>query len=66
MEQSVRVRVPLPAFIIIELGETFMINWIRRQFCKHGFVHVQKNRYAWRIIDTYMCKKCGLIRKIET
>ena len=43
-----------------------MINWIRRQFCKHDFIHVQKVTYADCVVDTYMCKKCGWIRKITT
>lgn len=43
-----------------------MINWIRRQFCKHEFIHVQKTVYADCVVTTYMCKKCGWIRKITT
>lgn len=43
-----------------------MINWIRRQFCKHEFIHIQKVQYADCVVDTYMCKKCGWVRKITT
>ena len=43
-----------------------MINWIRRQFCKHEFIHVEKVKYLDCMRDTYMCKKCGWIRTITT
>lgn len=51
-----------------------MINWIREQFCKHEFEHVNSTSIRkvkiWttdtHYIDTYMCKKCGYVRKIKT
>lgn len=43
-----------------------MINWIRQQFCKHEFEHVQKVKYLDCVSDTYICKKCGWIIKITT
>lgn len=50
----------------VESSEVFMFNWIRRQRCKHEFIHVEKVKYKDCIVDTFMCKYCGWIRKIET
>lgn len=43
-----------------------MINWIKMQFCKHDFIRVQEVEYLDCIVSTYMCKKCGWVRKIRT
>jgi hypothetical protein len=43
-----------------------MINLIRRCFCKHEFIYVQKVQYKDCIVDTFICKNCGWIRKVET
>lgn len=43
-----------------------MIGWIRQQFCNHNFIHVQRVNYMDCIMNTYMCTKCGYIRKVHT
>ena len=43
-----------------------MIRYFRSVFCKHKFIHVKRNEYRDRTIDTYMCEKCGYVRKIKT
>lgn len=43
-----------------------MINWIRRQFCKHELELVKQNEYPSCTVTSYMCKKCGLIRNVRT
>lgn len=47
-------------------GISFMIHIIRSWFCKHEFVHIEKVKYNDCIHDTFMCKKCGWIRKIRS
>lgn len=39
---------------------------IRRWFCKHDFIKVKNNEYPSRTVTTYLCKKCGWIRKVKT
>lgn len=43
-----------------------MINWIRRQFCKHEFELVKQNEYNSQTVTSYFCKKCGYIRNVRT
>lgn len=43
-----------------------MFNWIRQQFCKHELQIVKSNEYGFGTITTYMCPKCGYIRKVKT
>lgn len=43
-----------------------MINWIRRQFCKHELELVKQNEYSTGTVTSYICKKCGYIRKVKT
>lgn len=43
-----------------------MINWIRRQFCKHEFELVKQNEYSTLTVTSYFCKKCGCIRHVRT
>ena len=43
-----------------------MINWIRRQFCNHKLELVHKNVYDGCTVSSYICKKCGYIRRVET
>lgn len=43
-----------------------MINWIRQQFCKHELELVKNNEYKDGTVTTYICKKCGYIRKVKT
>lgn len=51
-----------------------MIQWFRSWFCKHEFEHVNSTDIAvcgmfntnTHYIDTYICKKCGWIRKVRT
>lgn len=43
-----------------------MIRWIRSCFCKHEFEFIKQNEDPVYTRTTYMCKKCGWIRKIKT
>jgi RNase P subunit RPR2 len=43
-----------------------MIRVVRSWFCKHDFIHIKTNEYREGTVTTYMCKKCGWIRKIKT
>ena len=44
-----------------------MIRYIRSCFCNHDFVKVGTlTSYRYGITTTYLCKKCGWIRKVKT
>lgn len=43
-----------------------MINWIRMQFCNHELTKVKQNEYKFGTITTYICPKCGYVRKVKT
>lgn len=43
-----------------------MFNWVRRQFCKHELEFVAQNNYSFGTMTTYICKKCGYVRKVKT
>lgn len=43
-----------------------MIRYIRSCFCKHDFELVKNNEYPGGTTTTYLCKKCGWIRRIRT
>ena len=43
-----------------------MVRIIRSWFCKHDFIRVKNNEYPTCTVTTYMCKRCGWIRKITT
>lgn len=47
-------------------GIKMMIRVVRSWFCKHDFMHIKTNEYREGTVTTYMCKKCGWIRKIKT
>ena len=40
-----------------------MFNWIRHCLCIHDFEIVKQNEYPDKTVTTYLCKKCGWIRK---
>lgn len=43
-----------------------MIRYIRSCFCKHTFERVKQNEYPDRTITTYICKRCGWVRRVTT
>lgn len=43
-----------------------MINWIRRQFCKYELELVKQNEYGSGTTTTYICRKCGYVRRVDT
>ena len=43
----------------------FMCNWLRKIFCKHDFERVKQNEYPTHTSTTFICKKCGYIRKVR-
>jgi hypothetical protein len=42
------------------------MRYIRSLFCKHDFIHVKRNEYRGETVDTFLCSKCGWIRKVKT
>lgn len=44
----------------------WFINYIRSCFCRHDFIKVKQNEYTDGTTTTFMCSKCGWIRKVNT
>lgn len=43
-----------------------MIRYIRTCLCKHEFELANQVQYKDCVVRTYLCKKCGWIRKVVT
>lgn len=43
-----------------------MFRYIRSIFCNHNFLHVKRNEYPDETVDTFLCRKCGYVRKVKT
>lgn len=51
----------------------WLINYIRTCFCKHDFQLLDKSNVYFSSLDkrpmytqfTYMCKKCGYVKKVK-